>query len=360
MIVLFTSNIAGGVLQLVVQVLSELRKLNYEVYAFIPDGANVYIDSTLEKCVVYYTKVKTINYRNRRIISVSKKIMDFNPDLVWFFDNAIATTEVGLNLSGKVRQMMIMHDAGGSHPSNNTSINVRIHRFIEKNYSNKFESELDKIMLLSEKSAKKYCSLYPDRKDKTVLMNLGAHAPNVEPEELQELIGINYLLFFGRIDKYKGIERMLKAYKKYKGCSELVIAGKGLLTEKELFLINADSRIHLINRYIRDGEMIWLFQNSNGVILPYMEATQSGIIPIAYKYSKPVIVSDVEGLTQFVENERTGYICHSDQEFANAFQRLDASDNREFLGYNAYQYYTEFFNWKKNLSYMLNELETRG
>ena len=356
MIVLFTSNIAGGVLQFVIQVLNILYEMGYNVKAFIPEKADVFIDEKIKDCVIRYPKVKTINLKNSKIKNLASQIMDLNPALIWYFDNGIATAEVGLNISKKYKQILIMHDAGGSHPSNKKAFVLRVHQRFEMLLSNFFERKVSNIMLLSKESVNKYNSRHPDRINKTVLLNLGAHVPNVPPQKPSDSIKSKFFLFFGRIDKYKGINNMLLAYSKYKGECNLIIAGNGVLTEDERSLIDADERVIVLNRYIKDSEMIWLFQNAIALVLPYIEATQSGIIPIAYKFGKPVIVSDVEGLTQFVTNRETGYICSCSDEYVNAFNNLACIDTTKVMGDNCKNYYNKNLDWTKNIRSFLTFL----
>lgn len=357
MIVLFTSNIAGGVLQFVIQILNELYEMNYSVKVFIPEEADIFIDTKVKDCVVRYPKVKTINVKHSGIKILARQIMDLNPALIWYFDNGIATTEVGLNVADGYNQMLIMHDAGGSHPSNNQAFISRIRQRFEKILSNCFEKKVNNIMLLSKESVNKYNVRYPDRVGKTVLLNLGAHVPNVNPEMPNEISNMKFLLFFGRIDKYKGIARMLKAYQSYEGNLKLIIAGNGTLTEEEQVLIKEDSRVQLINRFIKDEEMIWLFQNAYAVVLPYIEATQSGVIPIAYKYAKPVIVSNVLGLTQFVIDRKTGYVCRNIEEMTDVFISIEDENLYLEMKKNCLDYYNKQLEWKTNLKILMDELK---
>lgn len=111
---------------------------------------------------------------------------------------------------------------------------------------------------------------------------------------------VNFL-FFGRVQKYKGIEVLLDAYeklrKKYSNVS-LTIAGKGKV-EGCLLESNHEKNIRVINDYIPDEEVGCYFDGPNIVtVLPYLDATQSGVIPIAMEYGTPIIASDTGGLRE--------------------------------------------------------------
>ncbi|MEY8337971.1 glycosyltransferase [Lachnospiraceae bacterium 62-35] len=121
---------------------------------------------------------------------------------------------------------------------------------------------------------------------------------------------INFL-FFGRIEEYKGIDMLLKAYsnicQKYDKVS-LTIAGNGDMSQYRESII-ACKNINIINRYIEDSEIAPLFSGENLiVILPYLEATQSGVIPIAIDFNVPIIASNTSGLVEQLDRGRIGKI----------------------------------------------------
>ena len=71
---------------------------------------------------------------------------------------------------------------------------------------------------------------------------------------------------------------------------------------------NIISNVKIINHYISDETVAELFQRCSFVVLPYDDATQSGIIPIAYSFKKPVVTTNVGSLPEVVENGITGLI----------------------------------------------------
>jgi glycosyltransferase involved in cell wall biosynthesis len=52
-----------------------------------------------------------------------------------------------------------------------------------------------------------------------------------------------------------------------------------------------------------------LFSASDLLVTPYRSATQSGVIPIAYHFELPILVTDVGGLRETVEKPGTGLVC---------------------------------------------------
>lgn len=112
-----------------------------------------------------------------------------------------------------------------------------------------------------------------------------------------ELIGEkDYFLFFGRVDLYKGVDILINAFEGIKDeSSKLVIAGRGELRECE----NVRGDILHLNRYIKNSEIAALFKNSKCVIYPYMSATMSGVLSLAFYFNKQVILSDIPFFNQY-------------------------------------------------------------
>ena len=116
----------------------------------------------------------------------------------------------------------------------------------------------------------------------------------------------NYLLFFGLIRAYKGLDNLiqalslLKSDKKYK----LLIAGEFYESEKKYIKLikelDLEDQIIINNQYIPNEQIPLYFCAADAVVLPYKSATQSGVVPIAIHFEKPVIVTKVGGLTQLI------------------------------------------------------------
>ena len=109
---------------------------------------------------------------------------------------------------------------------------------------------------------------------------------NKIPEEINN--EKDYILFFGRIEEYKGLSILLEAYLKSGVKEKLVIAGKGDFAEKK-----EHPNIIYINRYIADEEIRPLYLNAKYVVYPYISATQSGVLSVASYFGKPMILSNV-------------------------------------------------------------------
>ena len=123
------------------------------------------------------------------------------------------------------------------------------------------------------------------------------------------------ILFFGFIRSYKGLDILLKALKYFSKINndfKLLIVGECYEKEnKYLKLIkqlNISNNIIWINRFVNDNEIKIFFSATDVVVLPYRVTSQSGIIPIAYNFNKLILVSDLEGLNNYVVKNKTGYL----------------------------------------------------
>lgn len=138
-------------------------------------------------------------------------------------------------------------------------------------------------------------------------------------EEARENLGLMHgekvLLFFGFVREYKGLKHLLKALPQIKESISdiklLVVGDFG--NDKETYTeliesLDIVSRIQIYDGYIPDDNVEKFFSACDLVVLPYESATQSGIVPIAYDFGKPVIVTDVGGLPDVVEDGKTGYV----------------------------------------------------
>jgi glycosyltransferase involved in cell wall biosynthesis len=130
------------------------------------------------------------------------------------------------------------------------------------------------------------------------------------PPELQHIdMSIPGFLFFGRIERYKGLDVLFEALGHLEAIGlecNIVVAGQGLLPALPLKLERV--RLVCINRFIADEEVRSLFSGCDAVLVPYVDATQSGVVPMAYAFGKPVIASKVGALDEIVIDDVTGVL----------------------------------------------------
>lgn len=119
------------------------------------------------------------------------------------------------------------------------------------------------------------------------------------------------VLFFGRINAYKGLGVLLEAWEQVAPqCPEarLVIAGRGYDLPHYRERILRDPQCVLVERFVTVQEVAQLFTEASIVVLPYVEATQSGVLSIAFAFGKPVVVTSVGSLPELVEDGVNGLV----------------------------------------------------
>ncbi|MBC8046370.1 MAG: glycosyltransferase [Fimbriimonadaceae bacterium] len=129
-----------------------------------------------------------------------------------------------------------------------------------------------------------------------------------------------YVLFFGFIREYKGLDLLLKAFadERLKTQNlELIIAGEYYTVEKKyqdiIKELKLEDRIHQFNHFIADEDVKYYFCSADLVVQPYKHASQSGVTQIAYHFETPMIVTNVGGLAEIVPDKKVGYVVESNE-----------------------------------------------
>lgn len=136
-------------------------------------------------------------------------------------------------------------------------------------------------------------------------------------DEARKQLGITesrVLLFFGYIRRYKGLHILLDAFAAMPQDvpTRLLVVGEFYGGEAEyraqIERLGLADRITLVGRYVPNEEIPAFFSAADAVVLPYLSATQSGISQIAFHFETPLIITDVGGLSEAVENGVHGMI----------------------------------------------------
>ncbi|HTX89125.1 MAG TPA: glycosyltransferase, partial [Bacteroidales bacterium] len=182
----------------------------------------------------------------------------------------------------------------------------------------------------------------------------------VAKEEAIRHLGLDpefsYLLFFGFIRDYKGLDLLLEAMAD-PGIRErklkLLVAGE-FYTDAEPFhqlirKLNLEERVVLSNDFIPDRAVVNYFCAADLVVQPYKSATQSGVTQIAYHFDRPMIITDVGGLAEIVPDGKVGYVVKPDPgAIAAAILRFYREDREQEFSENAKLEKTKY-SWSKML-----------
>ena len=238
------------------------------------------------------------------IVRTAKRINSLRPDLVivqwWhpYFAPCYRILAAGL----KARLMFICH-------------NVFPHeRFVLDRFLTKLTlKQGDYFILHSEKEVSELKSIIKDP----------AYGVNMHPTydafdfsgTRAEKTGGRTLLFFGFVRPYKGLKYLLEAMAYIDEDIRLMVVGDfgndRESYEKQIEELGIGGRLEIHDEYVPDKQVEKFFKACDAVVLPYIDATQSGIAQIAFGFRKPVIATDVGGLPEVVTDGSTGIICRS-------------------------------------------------
>ncbi len=146
----------------------------------------------------------------------------------------------------------------------------------------------------------------------------------------------DYLLFFGLVRKYKGLDLLLRALASDKLAHlplKLLVAGEFYDDYEEYKKLLDDlairDKVVMNNEFIPNAEVVRYFCASSLVVQPYRNATQSGVTQVAYHFNKPMIVSNVGALPEMVPDGIAGYVVKPDPEDIAEAIRKYFNENKE-------------------------------
>ena len=161
-----------------------------------------------------------------------------------------------------------------------------------------------------------------------------------------------YILFFGLVRKYKGLDLAIRAMADEEIISQnikLIVAGEFYESEdvynKLINQLNLKNII-IFNEFVEDDKVPDFFSICNLVILPYKSATQSGVTQLAMNYSKPMLVTNVGGLPEIIDHDKDGYISSIEpKEISKHILNYFSDENNEIKMSAALSKKQHFYSW---------------
>jgi len=240
--------------------------------------------------------------------------------------------------------------------------NILPHGFSEsdREHCRWFYEESDAIIFHSEHDIQRAKDLFNTRTDKirTIIPHGNfneSYENTISKENARKYLNIRpdhrALLCFGFIRKNRGYEYLIEAVKNMEN-TVVVIAGK--LEDKDVYrnLLAYEKRLpqlRLFVKWIPDDEIQYYFNASDIVVLPYTDITTSGVIPLAYAFSRPVITTNIGGLKDIV-NDGTGVIVPAKdvEALRNAIENIFSRDLLA-MGKCAFEYSKKELSWERNV-----------
>jgi len=180
--------------------------------------------------------------------------------------------------------------------------------------------------------------------------------------------GYRYLLFFGFIRDYKGLDWLLEAFGNPKLRQlpvKLIVAGEFYTSSEKYLKIIREKNLgeHVILRtdFIPDHEVADYFGAADMVVQPYKSATQSGVTQIAFHYNKPMLVTDVGGLGEIIPHGKVGYVVDPGPEaITEAIFDFYSNDRNDYFTANVISE-KEKFSWNtmvETIEIVFNNIKT--
>lgn len=246
---------------------------------------------------------------------VGRRICKMQPDLLitcyWmaFFAPCYSIIERIAKRNGKTRTIALVHNMIPHEPS-----------ILDKLFAPYFVRSTDGFVALSESVVQDINRLDKNHKPKTSYPHpiYDHYGEQMSKEEACQALNLNpenqYMLFFGLVRAYKGLDLLLDAFGKVKDQLpnlQLIIAGEFYEDEDKYHAQISNNqltnRVIIKNEFIADADLRKYFGAANLIVQPYKTATQSGVTQVAFHFEKPMLVTNVGGLGEIVHDHKMGY-----------------------------------------------------
>lgn len=280
---------------------------------FLFPGKTQYSSSPKNKDIKITRKVSSVNPFNW--LKIGREIKKRKPDLVIFkywlpFMGPCFGTIARIIKKNKFTKIVTILDNVIPHES----------RPGDKAFTKYFVKPNDAFLSMSQSvddDLKRFDQSKPrDLNPHPLFDNFG---PILSKKEAKALLNLNentnYILFFGIIRDYKGLDILLESFAKLdreKLNVKLLIAGEYYSNEEkyrnQIEELKLGEDVIVANKFINDDEVGHYFCASDIIAQPYKSATQSGVTQIAYHFEIPILVTNVGGLAEMVPHQKVGYV----------------------------------------------------
>lgn len=280
--------------------------------SFLFPGKTQFSDEPAPEGISIHRKTNSVNPFNW--YKVGKELRKMSPDLIlvkyWlpFMGASFGTILRKVKKNKKTKVIAILD-------------NIIPHekRFGDNQLTNYFVKPIDAFISMS-KSVQDDLNQFDSKKPRAynphpIFDNFGTAVSRKEAADFLKLDEKEkYILFFGIIRDYKGLDWLLKAFNqsKFRNEVKLIVAGEYYSNQDKyetlIDELNLRDRVIVHNQFIRDSEVKYCFSLANLVVQPYKNATQSGVTQIAYQFDCPMIVTNVGGLPEMIPHNKIGLV----------------------------------------------------
>jgi glycosyltransferase involved in cell wall biosynthesis len=247
------------------------------------------------------------------LLTLAQRIREWNPDIVHLMNESNVWLSLLIPMLGTVPVVTTVHDVN-IHPGDTTS--ARVPRILTKF----LVKQSDAIIVHGDNLRSDAIRGLPVTPDSVFVI---PHPPlksyikiSAQKKFRKRQDGKFRVLFFGRIHEYKGLSYLLAAapslHAKVPNV-EVMIAGSGDNHSSDLQKMGNPSFITLDNRFIPADEVARLFAEADLLVLPYIEASQSGVLMVAMTFGLPVVATDVGEIAGVIRSVGMGLVVPSRQ-----------------------------------------------
>lgn len=241
------------------------------------------------------------------MLRVYRNIKAFRPDVLHVQENTDWRIYLIAWLLGYEKVVLTVHDVQW-HPGDSR-------RWMSCKAMSFFRSRAGRIIVHGEFLKEQFSREYPQYEEKTFVVHHGAYSIFRKWDDGSVMEEENTVLFFGRLGQYKGIEQLIDAAPLVSAAIpgvKVVIAGSSAGREEYFRALSTrvegDPVFEVHDRFIDNEEVPAFLNRASLVVLPYIEASQSGVISLAFAFGKPVVATRVGGIPEVMEEGGTGYL----------------------------------------------------
>lgn len=296
----------------------------------------------------------------------ARRIIQLRPDAVvfqwWqpFFGPAFASVIARVKRVLPAKVIFCCHNV---YPHDRSRLPGR--RWLEAGVIRRCFRQVDGFLVHAESMVSEVKSFRPDARVRKIFHPLYTFYGAFEDAgavRKQRRPGPPRLLFFGKVRPYKGLETLLQALAVLRRTGfefRARVAGEFYLDARKYREMaeraGLTSEIEWWDRYIPNEDVPALFHEADVVVLPYVEATQSGVVPVAYQFGVPVIATRVGGLAEVVLENHTGFLVppRDPEALAGAILRYFQEDLQETFRLNICEFRKQL-TWEQAVLNLVN------
>lgn len=283
------------------EVLAILNRTNYEAEL----GKDVSDPLPANCSVVFVDHKKTVSGIAANAVGLVKTVNRFRPEVIHFQEDCKDSFMLALPFIRRAPFVLTIHDPfphSGADTRLRTWGRFRLYSWILRRIA-------DKAIVHGQMLKDETERLLPRLKGRVAAVPHGPLGPwNIPPRFDWEP---GNLLFFGRIEAYKGLSLFIEAVRALASAGisvRGVVAGRGEDLQKHRQTLLNDTLFELHEGFIERAMVDKLFRKANVVVLPYTDGTQSGVAALAIGYGRAVVASRVGGIPDLVKDGETGVL----------------------------------------------------